>query len=84
MSDLDDESYKMLADDGLLEYYSDATANIVDERGVMIAGYNFSSTKGKGESFIVPTTEEMQFQYEVRQIYMKAYQEALSALLNEE
>lgn len=84
VSDFDDESYKMLADSGLLEYYSDATANIVDERGVMIAGYNFSSTKGKGESFIVPTAEEMQFQYEVRQIYMKAYQEALSALSNEE
>lgn len=45
------------------------TAHIADERGRMIASYN----SGYGAWTMVPTAEEMQFDYCVRQIYMEAY-----------
>ena len=62
----------------LLEYHFGATAHIVDERGVLIAGYHIKSIDGSGESIIVPTAEEQQFQYVVRKIYIEAYQTARS------
>lgn len=45
------------------------TAHIADERGRMIASYN----SGYGAWTMVPTEEEMRFDYAVRQLYMEAY-----------
>lgn len=70
--------YETLETYGLLEYHFGATAHITDERGVLIAGYHIKSIDGSGESIIVPTAEEQQFQYVVRQIYIEAYQAARS------
>ncbi len=60
--------------------YHSTIAHICDERGVMIASYN-SDNK---DWTIVPTAEEMQFQYEANQIYGNAYQEALTILSTKE
>ena len=83
---IDDEAYEMLAGldliDGYLEYYYDTIAVIVDERGMEIAGYHVKYSNGSGESYSVPTTEEIQFSYAARQIYIEAYQKALSTLSN--
>lgn len=76
--------YETLDAYDLLEYHYGATAHIVDERGVLIAGYHIKSIDGSGESIIVPTAEEQQFEYVVRQIYIEAYQKALSTLSNKE
>lgn len=85
---IDDEAYEMLASldllDDFLEYYYDTRATIVDERGTEIAGYHVKYGTGIGESYAVPTSEEMQFQHVVRQIYIEAYEKALSTLSNEE
>ena len=75
----DDVDYALLAEYGMLdtlEYYFDTTANIVDERGVLIASYQIHYLSGRGETITVPTAEEMQFMYESRQIYLKAYRAA--------
>lgn len=45
------------------------TAHIADERGRMIASYN----SGYGAWTMVPTREEMQFDYCIRQIYMESF-----------
>lgn len=45
------------------------TAHIADERGRMIASYNSSH----GTWTMVPTAEEMQFDYYVRQVYMDSF-----------
>ena len=63
---------ELLEELGLLEYYSDTTAHIVDERGVLIAGYR----GGSEEPIVVPTAAEMQFSYISTQIYTEAYQAA--------
>lgn len=52
------------------------TAHIADERGRMIASYN----SGYGAWTMVPTAEEMQFDYCVRQIYMEAYRAERASL----
>lgn len=57
--------------------YNGACTHICDERGVMIASYN---TYNNTEWVIVPTAEEMQFQYAVNQIYFEAYQAARKAM----
>ena len=80
----DDDDYALLAEYGMLEYYFDTTAQIVDERGVPIAGYQVNHLSGHGNSYIDPTTEEMQFEYVSRQIYIKAYQAAQAELAEEE
>ena len=79
-----DFDYETLEAHDLLEYHFGATAHITNERGVLVAGYNIKSNDGHGESIVVPTTEEQQFQYVVRQIYIEAYQKTLSTLSNEE
>ena len=79
-----DFDYETLEAHDLLEYHFGATAHITNERGVLIAGYHIKSIDGHGESIVVPTTEEQQFQYVVRQIYIEAYQKTLSTLSNEE
>lgn len=88
VSNYDDDAYALLAEwdlnGDLLEYYFDTIAHIVDERGVLIASYQVKHLDGRGESIIVPTAEEEQFQYVVRQIYIEAYQKALLTLSNEE
>lgn len=88
VSNFDDDAYALLAEWDLagdfLEYYFDTIAHIVDERGVLIASYQVNHLNGNGESIIVPTAEEEQFQYVVRQIYIETYQKALSTLSNEE
>ena len=75
----DDVDYALLAEYGMLdtlEYYFDTTANIVDERGVLIATYQIHYLSGRGETITVSTAEEMQFMYESNQIYLKAYRAA--------
>ena len=79
-----DFDYETLEAHDLLEYHFGATAHIIDEHGVLIAGYHIKSIDGHGESIVVPTAEEQQFQYVVRQIYIEANQKALSTLSNEE
>lgn len=87
MSNFDDDAYEQLAEllgEDFLEYYFDTIAQIVDERGVLIASYHVRQLNGNGETIIIPTAEEEQFQYVVKQIYIEAYQKALSILSNEE
>lgn len=52
------------------------TAHIADERGRMIASYN----SGYGVWTMVPTWEEMQFDYCIRQIYMESYRAERASL----
>lgn len=59
--------------------YYNTTTHICNEQGVMIASYH---TDNK-EWTIVPTAEEMQFDYVVRQIYMEAYQTARAEMAQE-
>ena len=75
--------YDFLAAYDLLEDCFDTIAQIVDERNVLIAGYQVKYIDGSGLSIIDPTAEEMQFQYVARQIYMKAYQAAQAKMSQE-
>lgn len=56
--------------------YHQITANIYDENGIMIAGYNSTDDHWAA----VPTFEEMQFGYVEGQIYATAYREARAGL----
>ena len=84
---IDDEAYDVFSSldaiDDVLEYDNDTSAIIMDERGIEIAGYNVKYRDEIGESYDIATPEEMQFQSAVKQIYIEAYQKALSTLSNE-
>jgi len=62
-----------------VDYHSTST-HVCDERGILIATYNLQYN----DWFTFDTDGESQFEYVVRQIYIKAYQHALSTLSNEE
>ena len=75
--------YDFLAANDMLEYFFDTTAQIVDERNVLIANYQVKCIDGTGISIVDLTAEEMQFQYVARQIYIKAYQAAQAEMSQE-
>ena len=75
--------YDFLAAYDLLENCFDTIAQIVDERNVLIAGYQVKYIDGSGMSIIDPTAKEMQFEYAVRQIYVKAYRAAQAEMSQE-
>lgn len=56
--------------------YHATTAHICDEYGEMIASYH----SGNREWTVVPTKAEMQFSYEVNQVYLAAYRAARAEL----
>ena len=75
--------YDFLAQYDMLEYYFDTIAHIVDERNVLIAGYQVKYIDGTGMPIIDPTAKEMQFEYVTRQIYVKAYRAAQAEMHQE-
>ena len=83
VSNIDNAAYELLPEE-FVEHYFDTYAHIVDERGVLIASYQVKHLSGKGETIIVPTSEEMQFSYVSNQIYMKTYRAAQAELSGQE